>query len=164
MQAKPRCYARGVPYRKEPPVGTTLAPDRRRLIMLVQVLCGLAVGAALAGSGQYLVKQRAQHRLEDPLRLEGSTWTGSMGTTYPFTLRIDSVRDGAVEGTMVWPGWGTTRVQGTLRGEVLTLVDYAVVSGNVPIGDKKVLIVRGSSLDGTDKNGSVAMHATRKSL
>lgn len=132
--------------------------------MLVQVLGGLAVGAALAGTGQYVLQQRALHRLEDPLHLEGSKWTGSMGGTYPFTLRIDSLSDGNVEGTMDWPGWGTTRVRGTIRNDVLELVDYAVVSGNVPIGDKKRLVVRASTLDGTDKNGSAPMHATRVSL
>lgn len=87
-----------------------------------------------------------------------------MGETYPFTLRIGSVSEGQVEGTMDWPGWGTTHVRGTLRNDVLDLVDDAVLSGNVPIGDKKHLIVRPSTLDGTDKNGSVPMHATRVSL
>jgi hypothetical protein len=64
---------------------------------------------------------------------------------------------------MDWPGWGETRVRGRLTGDVLELVDYAVVSGKVPIGDKKRLTVSDSSLDGTDKNGSAPMHASRVS-
>ena len=129
--------------------------------MLAQVACGLVLGAALAGTGQYVLHQRALHQLEDPHHLEGSVWAGSMGGQYPFTLTIVSVRDGAVEGTMDWPGWGTTRVRGRITGDFLELVDYAVVSGNVPIGDKKRLTVSDSSLDGTDKDGSAPMHARR---
>jgi hypothetical protein len=34
-----------VPYRQELPIGAALAPERRRRIMLFQVLGGLAVGA-----------------------------------------------------------------------------------------------------------------------
>jgi hypothetical protein len=36
-----------------------------------------------------------------------------------------------------------------------------VVSGNVPIGDKKRLRIGEGVLDGTDKNGSAPMHARR---
>ena len=157
----PRCYARGVPYRKAPSAGTAVAPDRRRRIMLLQVMGGLVIGAALAGTGQYVLRQRARHQLEDPHHLEGSRWSGIMGGTYTFTLAIVSVRDGEVEGTMDWPGWGTTRVRGTVKGDVLELVDYAVVRGNVPLGDKKRLTISGTFLVGTDKNGAVPMHADR---
>ncbi len=83
--------------------------------MVVQVACGLAIGAALA----------------------------------------------AVEGTMDWPGWGTTAVRGTLRGDVLELVDYQVLSGHVPLGDKKRLTVSDAFMEGTDKNGTAPMHASR---
>jgi hypothetical protein len=152
-----------MPYREGAPIDGSTAPDRRRRIILTQIAIGLVAGALLIATAQELVtcvRLRSARATEVEKNLAGSEWAGNSGG-YPFRMFIDSVHDGKVEGRMEWPRWGTTRVNGTIKGDELDLVDTKVLSGYVPIGDRKHIRVSGDTMSGTDKDGATSMTATR---
>ncbi|HEY3450523.1 MAG TPA: hypothetical protein VGK67_29475 [Myxococcales bacterium] len=123
----------------------------RHLVVLAAAL--LALAPATTGCKS---RQAAQATPARPLAV--SKWEGTMtyrGSPYAFRLAIDEVNaDGAFGGELVWDYHGMrSPIRGKADGNHLVFVDSD--------RDTKDVRISGSTMEGTDKNGSATFVARR---
>jgi hypothetical protein len=97
----------------------------------------------------------------------GSIWQGHIdygsGVQYHFTLSIEDAHDGELSGVMDW-GHVAANVEGTYEGDALVFYDRSIRhTDGAPfnLNDRKDVRIVNDRMVGTDKNGRVALYATR---